>query len=347
MQITDYYEELRRANIAPLWTSYSNLVPIAPRPAAQAGKWSYAEIRPQLVRAGEIVSAEDAERRVLMLLNPDPGIASRAGTTETLYAGIQMVLPGELARAHRHVMSAFRFVIEAEDGASTTVNGQRVTMGPGDLVLTPSWNWHDHYNGSDSPLVWLDGLDLPLVNIFDANFWEPYSAPQQTVSVADNRSTALFRNGRLNPVWEADARSGFSPLFCYRWADTEGALGAALRLGEGTECDGAILEYTNPLTGGPVMPTLNCYVQALAPGMQTSSHRHTTSVIYHVIKGSGVTLVDGEEISWEAHDTFCVPNWAVHSHRNCQLTEPAVLFSYTNQSLYESMGLFREEQAEE
>lgn len=339
--LSEYYQGLERHRVAPLWKYLANLMPGTPKSSAVAHLWRYRELRKELMRAGELVSAEEAERRVLMLLNPTPEVAARGGTTGTLYAGIQLVLPGEVARAHRHVMSALRFLIEVEDGASTTVDGETVPMAPRDLLLTPNWRWHDHHNDSSSPVIWLDGLDIPLVNYFDACFFELYPEVRQQRATPGDRSARLFTPGRLNPTWErGDGAS--SPLFRYRWADTEVVLREALEV-EGSPADGALFEYTNPYTGGPVMPTLNCFIQALRPGQHTSAHRHTTSVVYHVVSGAGTSIVDGQALAWEQGDTFCVPSWAGHEHENGSRREEAVLFSFSNQFAYQSLGLYREE----
>lgn len=340
--LEEYYAGLERHQVAPLWKSLQDLLPAEPTSRAVPHVWRYGALRPELLRAGELVSPEEAERRVLMLLNPAPEVADRAGTTATLYAGLQLVLPGEVARAHHHAATAFRFVIEAGEGAFTTVNGERAMMAPGDLVLTPNWHWHDHGNESGDPVIWLDGLDLPLVNFLEANFFEIYSDEQQKVTKPDNASARLFTHGRLTPTWETRSTL-FSPVFNYQWTETEKALRNALEDTPGSPTDGVIFEYTNPYTGGPVMPTLSCFVQALPGGRHTQAHRHTTSVIYHVVRGEGTTVVEGEELSWQERDTFCVPGWAIHEHINGSTNHEAVLFSYSNQYLYQSLGLYREE----
>ena len=341
--LSEFYQGLERHQVAPLWNYLSELIPTAPKSAAVAHLWRYRDLRPELVRAGELVTAEEAERRVLMLLNPAPEVAARGGTTGTLYAGIQLVLPGEVARAHRHVMGALRFLIEAEEGAATTVDGETVPMASGDLLLTPNWHWHDHHNASSSPVIWLDGLDIPLVNFFDACFFELYPDVRQPPAHPGDHVAGLYSPGRLNPTWGKSV-GGSSPLYRYRWADTEVVLREALQA-EGSPTDGALFEYTNPYTGGPVMPTLNAFVQALRPGQHTGAHRHTTSVVYHVVSGVGTSIVDGEALSWEQGDTFCVPSWACHEHENGSRREEAVLFSFSNQYAYQSLGLYREELA--
>jgi gentisate 1,2-dioxygenase len=343
--LEEYYAGLRRHQVGPLWKSLKDLLPAEPRSQAVPHVWRYAALRPELMRAGELVSPEEAERRVLMLLNPAPEIADRAGTTATLYAGLQLVLPGEVARAHHHAATALRFVIEASGGAYTTVNGERVMMAPGDLVLTPNWHWHDHGNDSGDPVIWLDGLDLPLVNFLEAGFFELYPDAQQKAVRPDNGSARLFTHGRLNPVWERGPAL-FSPVFSYPWREAERTLRNALEDTVGSPADGVIFEYANPYTGGPVMPTLSCFLQALPGGCHTQAHRHTTSVVYHVARGEGITVVNGQELAWREHDTFCVPGWAVHEHINASASSEAILFSYSNQYVFESLGLYREEAAD-
>jgi gentisate 1,2-dioxygenase len=68
-----------------------------------------------------------------------------------MYAGLQRVLPGEVAPAHRHTQSALRWVVDGE-GAYTAVDGERVTMAPGDFIITPMLTWHDHGNPGDQPV---------------------------------------------------------------------------------------------------------------------------------------------------------------------------------------------------
>ena len=173
-----YYETLSGHSLAPLWASLARLVPSEPKPAAQAFAWKYADVRPQLMEAGNLISAEEAERRVLVLENP--ALKGQSRITDTLYAGLQLILPGEVAPAHRHSQSALRFAIEGH-GAYTAVNGERVAMEPGDFIITPAWTWHDHGSESDGPVVWLDGLDVPLVTFLHAGFREQHESAAQSV----------------------------------------------------------------------------------------------------------------------------------------------------------------------
>lgn len=336
-----FYAEIRPLDLGPLWTA-KGLLPEQPRSAAVPYVWRYEVVREQLMRAGELVSEEQAKRRVLMLLNP--GLEGAAASTANLYAGLQLVLPGEIAPAHHHAAAAIRFVLEGE-GAYTTVDGERAIMHPGDLVLTPNWTWHDHGNETDVPMVWLDGLDIPLVNAVEANFFEVGENRQQEVTRPDNASSKLYATSRLNPAWVSWTKP-YSPLFNYPWTETARVLEAVAGDEVGSPFDGVIFEYTNPDTGGACMPTMGCFVQQLAPGQHTDAHRHTTSTVYAVVSGNGATIVDGARLDWGPRDIFAVPGWAVHEHLNRASDEPAILFSFTDDPALRALALYREEPAE-
>lgn len=335
-----YYAGLESRHVHPLWRQ-PGLLPPAPRPRAAPHVWRYEEIRPLLLEAGTLVTPEEAERRVLMLMNP--GLDGEAAAARNLYAGLQLVLPEEVAPAHRHAASALRFVIEGS-GAYTAIDGERQLMEPGDLVLTPNWAWHDHGNDTDAPMIWLDGLDLPLINALEANFFEQAAEESQAPRRPDNMSSQLYARGRLNPTWERWEHR-YSPVLNYPWSQTEQVLADGCRASCGSPADGVMFEYTNPFTGGPVLPTLACFVQALAPGQHTDAHRHTTSAIYHVVRGNGRSIVDGRSLTWSEHDTFAVPGWTVHEHVNGSPSQPAILFSFTDEPVMRALDYRREEPA--
>jgi gentisate 1,2-dioxygenase len=305
--------------------------------------WRYAELRPYLLHFTRTLSLLEAERRVLMLVNP--GLQEPPATVNTLYAGIQIILPGETAQAHRHVSGAFRFIIEGQ-GAYTTVNGERVHMHPGDFLLTPGWHWHDHAHEGEKPMMWLDGLDYPLVNMLEAGFFELYSERSQSAMYPDDASTHQFLHGRLNPVW-LKPQSQNSPIGNYTWAETERAFQAIADDATGSDIDGIILEYTNPWTGGSVMPTSSCRIARLRPGFHGLAHKHTSSTIYYVVRGQGTTIVDGTQLAWSENDIFAVPGWATHEHLNISHTEDAVLFAYSDEPVLRALGLYREVSAEQ
>ncbi len=276
---------------------------------------------------------------MLRLLNP--ALRERGATTNTLFAGIQIVMPGEIARAHRHTPAALRLIIES-DGGYTNVNGEPIPMRPGDLVLTPNWTWHDHANDTGKPMIWLDGLDAPLVRLLEASFQEEYPEETQPLSEGRGLGRAKYGGGALRPAWETHA-ARYSPMMHYPWAETRAALQRLAGVAQGSAYDGIIMEYTNPATGGPAMPTMACHVQWLRPGQRTIMHRHTSSTIYHAIEGRGVSTAGGQELDWDEKDTFCIPGWTWHQHANRSATEPAVLFSFTDAPVLAGIDLLREE----
>lgn len=335
----DAYQAIARLGTAPLWRYYGNLFPAQPRSAAVPYVWRYADLRPYLLHFADVLSLDEAERRVLMLVNP--GLADPPATTRTLYAGIQVILPGETAQAHRHTSGAFRFIIEGA-GAYTTVNGERVHMRPGDLLLTPGWHWHDHAHNGEGPMLWLDGLDFPLVNALDAGFFELYGERTQKADVPDDLSSRQFIHGRLTPAWDPQP-SPNSPIGNYPWAETQRAFTAIADDAAGSDADGVVLEYTNPWTGGPVMPTISCRIARLRPGFRGAARRQTPGTIYHVVRGEGVTIVDGTRLEWGEHDVFAVPGWALYEHANTSSSHDAILFSYSDAPALTALGLYREE----
>lgn len=332
------FDTIRPLSLAPLWTRYRQMLTPTPQGKARPHLWRYAELRPHLMRAGELVSTAEAERRVLMLLNP--GLEGTAAITPTLFAGMQLILPGEIARAHRHTPSALRIIVEGH-GAYTAVDGERCYMDPGDLILTPSWSWHDHGNETSEPMIWLDGLDLPMITALDAIFTEHAAQDQHGITKPDDVSTRLFHQPGLRPPAAAD--SGLSsPLLNYKWTRTAEAL-AALPDSAATLYDDLLLAYTNPHTGGPIMPTMGCTAQLFRPGVHTKAHRHASSSVYLVIEGTGYSVMDGQRFDWEQGDVFTIPSWVCHEHANASRSATAALFAFSDAPVMHALGLYREE----
>ncbi len=344
-ELQRFSTDLERLSVGALWASRETPpaterdLPIEPKPRAIPHVWHWTELRPQALRAAELVGTQQAERRVLQLRNP--GISDRSATTNTLFAGIQIVMPGEVARAHRHTMAALRFIIES-DGGYTNVNGEPIPMRPGDLVLTPNWSWHDHANDTTNPMIWLDGLDAPLVRLLESVFQEYFPDERQPLSIARGLSQRKFGGGALRPAFGEEA-ANHSPLMHYPWTSTRQTLLELSDQADGTPFDGVIMEYTNPVTGGAVMPTMACYIQLLKPGEKTHAHRHTSAAVYHVVEGRGYSIIGGHSLNWDEKDVFCVPGWTSHQHVNLSESEPAFLFSFTDIPTMRSLGLLREE----
>ena len=304
----------------------------------RAWRWRWSDLEPMLRRAGELVQpGPDAHRRVIQLICPD--LASSQGTTHNLSMAVQMVLPGEEAPSHRHTMTAIRFALQGS--ATTMVDGEPCTMEPGDLVLTPNWSRHGHTNDTGEPAVWVDNLDVPMVRSLRAGLFEDFGEGLQPASKQQDESYRRFGLGHLRP-FRANQPAPISPLLSYPWLQTDRALHELSAL-EGDPFDDVALEYTNPTTGGHVLPTMACQIQLLRPGVHTKAHRHSTSGVYHVFLGHGSTIVDGERIDWAQGDFLALPPWCWHEHVNGSPDEEAVLYSSTDAPLYEALELYREE----
>jgi gentisate 1,2-dioxygenase len=307
-ELLDYYEQLRAQHITPAWIGGG--ISIEPHSQAVPYLWHWRDLRPQAMRAAELVGTQQAERRVLRLSNPE---LNGNSASNTLVANIQIVMPGEIARAHRHSAAALRFIIEGS-GGYTVVNGERVPMFPGDLVLTPNWSWHDHANDTDAPMIWLDGLDTPLVRMLEAGFYEEYDEERQEFAAGPNASP-----------WH------------YPFSEMRAALQRLADAGEG-----AVLEYKNRVSGGPVMPTIACFMQLLRPGEKTRANRRVCCTNYHVAEGAGYSIVGGQRLDWEDKDVFTVPTWTFAEHVNSG-DRPAFLFSFNDAPVMKALTLYREE----
>lgn len=336
-KLNEFYREFEAAHLAPLWPVTAQLLPPQPKTKVKPFLWRWPGLRRMAFQAGELVAIErSGERRVLALVNP--GLGGKLAATHTLWGAVQIVMPGEIAPCHRHTASAIRFIIEGER-SYTTINGDKCMMSRGDLVLTPNWTWHDHGCESDKPIIWMDGLDLPLVGDLDAVFFEfPPEMRQTTVAV--NASETKFSGPQLKPTWEA-ADDNVSPLLNYKWEPTYKAL---RRIGDASASpfDDVCFEYLNPLNGGPVLPTMGCYIQLIRPGVHTQSHRQVNSAVYHVFEGQGFSIIDGQRFDWQRGDFFVVPPWAWHEHAN-ESREDAILFSVQDTPVMKALGLYRAE----
>jgi len=331
----DFYRRLKQKGTAPLWESLSDLVPAEPHTSCVPMRWSYEELRPLLMEAGRLISAKQAERRVLMLENP--GIAGGCFITESLYAGLQLIMPGETAPTHRHTSSALRFILEGT-GAYTAVDGERASMHPGDFILTPSWTFHDHGNPTDSPVVWLDGLDVPLVNMLSAGFAEKYSDGLYPVTKAEQDSLVRYGSNMLPLEYKSENLS--APVFTYPYERTRETLEWLRRNDRVHECHGFKMQYANPASGGYPLPTIAAFLQLLPAGFQGAAYRSTDSTIYSVVEGRGRTHIGDDSFDWKERDIFVAPSWYPISH---QSEADAVLFSFSDRPVQKALGLWREQ----
>jgi 1-hydroxy-2-naphthoate dioxygenase len=335
--LEEFDEELAKEHIHGQWL-YDRLLEQfigGPQPAGRPYLWRWDDVYARLEEACDVLPESFTARRNLAFVNP----ALPRGTTHTITMGMQMLKPGEIAWAHRHTMAAVRFALQGAAGLATVVDGEVCPMEDYDLVLTPRWSWHDHENETDVHPVWLDVLDLGLVMGVNAAFYEPYGEDRQPKRPTDG-DYLQARAGHLRPVWERP-KTEHVP-YRYPWREVEAEL---LRMADqaGSPYDGVVMEYANPMTGGPTLPTISCWIQRLRPGQETRPHRHTSSSVYCVVRGEGSTVVEGEELRWSKHDAFCVPNWSMHHFVNRSATDDAVLFSVNDIPALRALGLYFEE----
>jgi gentisate 1,2-dioxygenase len=332
-----FYERISSANLAPLWEELHALVPPAPEARCVPALWKYDDLRPFLMESGRLISAEEAVRRVLVLENP--ALRGYSCITPSLYAGWQLLLPGEVAPSHRHTQSALRFVIEGS-GAYTAVDGERVTMAPGDFIITPSWTWHDHGNPeAGEPVIWLDGLDIPLLRFLDAGFAESYPEAQQPVTRTEGTSAARYAANML-PLDSASPHGRTSPIFCYPYTRAREALAKLARETEPNAWHGTKMRYVNPATGGYPIPTIAAFLQLLPPGFAGRRYRSTDGTVYCVSEGAGRARIGDKTFAFSRRDVFVVPSWtqlALEANSEC------VLFSFSDRPVHEALGLLREE----
>ena len=304
-------ERFKEASVLPLWLHVGPATAHEPRPTEKPCMWSWRDLKNLGNTIGDEISGKDAERRVLVMANP--GFNGRLATTGTLNAALQVLNPGEISAPHRHSMAALRLITD-EDGGVTTVDDEHCPMAAGDLILTPAWCWHGHFNDDGRRSMWIDVLDVPLVASWNAVFIEHPS--------------------ERNPVPGA----GFNTRkLRYSWADMQLQLDATPANEDGSR----EIRYTNPVDGGPVMPTIDVYANRLEAGQPTEKTRSTASTLVYVLGGSGTSTVGDMEFSWSKNDVFTIPHWTWVSHVASE--EGAYLIKVSNGGMLKTLGLLRSE----
>ena len=329
-----YYDRISEFNMAPLWEKLRQLVGNEPKTQCAPAIWRFKDVKAMVMESGDLISAREAERRVLVLENP--ALRGQSRITQSLYAGLQLIMPGEIAPAHRHTASAIRFVLDGA-GAYTAVEGERTYMHPGDFVLTPNWAYHDHGNTSDRPMIWLDVLDLPTINFYETMFSEHLDEETQPVGHADGDSLAFFGSGVLPDG--APVTPGRSPVINYTYARTRPILERLTKAGQVDRRHGARVRYANPLTGGWVMPTMGAQLSLLPAGFRGEGYRATDGTIFVCVEGEGATTIGDQVFAWSAGDVFVAPPWLRYAH---DAAVESVLFSISDRPAQEALGIWRE-----
>lgn len=337
-EVQDFNREIEQYHLGPLWNAIPDLMHKQPKPEAVPYLWKWDVLEKKLQEATQIFTPErGGERRAIYFQNP--GFQSRqpwgwASTTNTLYAAVQLILPGEEAPSHRHTQNAMRFITNGS-GAYSIVEGQKIYMEEGDYLITPGGLWHGHGHEGDKPMIWMDILDIPTIYSAAGTFFEGHPDGLEKPSLPDNYSARRYQGGLVRPI--SDRTPQIAPVGSYKWAQTEAALNGLSEF-DPDPYEGIAVEYFNPSNGATANPTMGAWIQRLPIGFHSKAHRHTNSAIYHVYEGEGYSVIDGIQYHWSKGDYFVIPNWAWHEHVNTS-SKDAVLFSSNDIPIMENLNL--------
>lgn len=329
----EYRSSLTDLNLVPLWPSLRAVLPPGkPSPRTQATHWPYGTLRPLLMRAGDLTPMEKAERRVLVMANPGHGL-EKMQATATIYLGMQLLLPGEWAPAHRHTPNAVRMIVEGE-GAYTTVDGEKCIMHRGDLILTPTGHWHEHGHDGTDPVIWLDVLDLPMVYYMETS----YVTEGNPQAVVGEGSDAQYRRGGIvpSPIFLRGEQP--YPILRYSWADVRAALEALAATRP--EIEAVQVTYVNPETGADCQKILGFSALMLRPGERLTLPARSTALVFHVIEGAASVDVDQHRFALAEADTCCAPGYTPVTLGNASATAPAFLFIVDDAPLQKKLGVY-------
>jgi len=332
-----YLEEVAQQNLVPLWPFLRGFLPHGiPERKTEPTHWSYETIRPLLLEAGDLTPIEKAERRVLVLCNPGHPTED-ALVTPSIYIGLQLIKPGEVAPNHYHSPSAVRLVIEG-NGGYTIVCGEKLPMEPGDLILTPPGLWHEHGHEGTEPVIWMDALDLPLIYNMESSYCIE-GTPQNIINEPDSSLTTFRRSGLLD-YETLNRQRGNYPLLRFPWKEVREALlalNSVKPMGELVH-----LAYVNPETGEECMPVLGFSAIMLRPGEEVSMVKRSCSAVFKVVEGQGQAEIDGSEFNWDVHDIMAVPTHARVKICNSSSKSPAFLFLIDDAPLQRKIRIYEE-----
>jgi len=330
-----YRDALTQLNLVPLWPSLRAVLPPGkPQPRTRATCWSYEALRPLLLQAGALTPIEKAERRVLVLANPGHGL-EKMQASAAIYLGMQLLLPGEWAPAHRHTPNAVRMIVEGR-GAYTTVDGQKCSMSRGDLILTPTGLWHEHGHDGDEPVVWLDVLDLPLVYYMETS----YHVDGARQAVRPGQSERQYSRAGVTPTPAFARQSSPYPMLRYAWVDTRAALLSLAGAEPGLEA--VQVTYINPETGADAQNILGFYALMLRAGQTLRLPARSPASVFHVIEGGVEAHVDDQTFQLAEADTCCAPGYTGVTLRNRSSDSAAFVFIADESPLHRKLGVFEE-----
>lgn len=341
-ELAELYRDFAAAGLSPLWLQREDLMPLHPQPDGVPTLWRWSDLYPLAERAGRLVPVgRGGERRAIALANP--GYPGSPYATATLWAAIQYLGPHEVAPAHRHTQTAFRFVVEGE-GVWTNVEGDAVAMCRGDLLLTPSWHFHEHHNTTDRAMAWIDGLDIPLIDQLEAGFFE-FGPDRLGTTATPQRSMSerIWGHPGLRPVSTSAQQTPNSPLMAYRWAHTDaalrGQLDCAAEVHDATiEPGHAAVRFTNPTSGADALRTIRTEMHRVVAGTRTAAARHVGSSVWQVFTGSAVVHLGEQSYDVTTGDLFAVPSW---TPVRIDAKSDVDVFRFSDEPVYEALGIER------
>ena len=328
-----YRDELASRNLVPLWPNLRAVLP--PRVPSRNTRpicWPYATLRPLLMQAGELTPMEKAERRVLVLANPGHGLENMKASP-AIYLGMQLLLPGEWAPAHRHTPNAVRMIVEGS-GATTTVNGEKCPMERGYLILTTNGQWHEHEHTGPDPVVWLDVLDLPLIYYAEAS----YVIPGDRQQVRDGRGDEVYAHGGVVPTQFFERADQPYPMLRYPWSQVRGALLAIAQ--SQPDLPSVQVTYVNPDTGRDAQNNLGFYALMLRPGQTLKLPARSPSQVFHLIEGGIDVAVAETRFTLAEADTCCAPGYEPVTLVNRSAAEAAFVFIADEAPFHRKLGVY-------
>ena len=329
----DYVKDLTQVNLVPLWPSLRGVLPPnKPKPLTQATAWNYKDIRPLLIKAGEVTPIEKAERRVLVLANPGHGL-QKMQASSAIYLGMQLLLPGELAPPHRHTPNAVRMIVEGE-GAYTTVQGEKCMMYRGDLILTPTGLWHEHGHDGDQPVIWLDVLDLPLVYYTETS----YHINGNEQPIVPGHGEKQYKGAGVIPTPMFTRSDKQYPILRFPWEDVKASLISLAN--DPAEVEAVQVTYINPLTGQDVENILGFYALMLRPGQKLRLPARSPACVFHIIEGAMSLKFDEKEFTLNEADTCCVPGYGEVFLSNQSDQLPTFVFMTDESPLHRKLGVY-------
>ncbi len=329
----DYRDDLKNLNLVPLWPSLrAVLPPKVPTRQTQPTCWAYKDIKPLLLKAGDLTPIEKAERRVLVLANPGHGLENMKASA-AMYLGMQLLLPGEWAPSHRHTPNAVRMIIEGE-GAYTTVDGEKCPMSRGDLILTPTGLWHEHGHDGTDPVVWLDVLDLPLVYYMEAS----YHINGERQTVVPGRGDKQYARGGVAPTYVFERSKKAYPMLRYAWTDAKAALESMAADNPAQET--VQVTYINPETGGDAENILGFYALMLRPGQTLRLPARSPAQVFHIIEGQVEAHIVDSTFRMVEADTCCAPGYEAVTLKNLNAKQAAFVFIADESPLHRKLGVY-------